>query len=740
MAIRAGWAGAGYALAVGMMLVCVGGVAKAAGPDARSNKVPADVVAKLEQGEAQSLILLFDDQAIAKEANALRAKLGAKTETAKVQALKATRYTALKQAIWAALPSGEYQVLRDYSHLPMALVRFDTPLALRTLLARSDVIAAYRDEIKHAIFTESLPLIGQNTVSSAGNKGAGTTVQVIDTGVNYTSSAFGSCTAPGTPASCRVIYYENIADSSTTLDSYGHGTVVSAIALGVAPETYIAMINVFGANQATTDSLIISAINWGVANQAALNIAAMNMSLGDGSNNTSPCSNKIFNPYVTPIANAKAAGIVVTIASGNNAYTTGISSPACTPGSVSVGAVYDANVGARGFGACSDAATAADQVTCYSNSASYLTMLAPGSIVSTAVGGGDGTSYAAPFVAGAAAVLRSAFLTDTVDQTIARLTSTGKPVTDARNGVTTPRVNLLAAARPSNDAFVNRVALVGNSGGLIGYSVLATKESGEPDHAGNAGGGSVWWKWTAPANGQLTIDTHGSVFDTLLGVYTGAAVNTLTMVAANDNDGSIGGVSSVVLQAHSGVEYAVVVDGFNGAAGDIALNWNFNASAAADLSLTATGSGGATTGDTLAIHCKVNNAGAQSATNTTLSVTLPVSLAYVSASLPCTASGGIVTCALGTVGASTIASVTINAMAVAAGPYTVSGNTSAETPDPNTANNNYAFSGTVGVGGTTSGGSGDTDAPTLPEWAALLMASLLLAIGYRRSQGKRYAR
>lgn len=724
-------------VAVGILLVCVAGSTFGAAQATWSSKVPAGVMLKLDQGEAQSLIVLFDDQAIEREAGAMRAKLHAKSDTAPIQAMKAERYAAQKRAIWAAMPSGQYQMMRDYSHLPMAFVRFQSALALRTLLQRPEVIAVYRDEIKHAILTESLPLIGQSSVSVAGDQGVGSTVLVIDSGVDYLKPAFGSCTAAtlGMPG-CHVLVYANIADTSTALDALGHGSVVSAIALAVAPQSDIAMINVFGANANTSDSLILSAINFGIVNQVKLNIVAMNMSLGDNSSHSTPCSNVGTNPYVTPIANAKAAGIVVTVASGNNAYSTGISSPACTPNAVSVGAVYDASVGARSFGTlCNDSVTAADKITCYSNSASYLTLLAPGSVVTTTVGGGDGTSFAAPFVAGAAAVLRSAFYTETADQTIVRLTSSGKPIIDTRNGFTTPRLNLFAAARPANDAFVSRVALAGASGSVIGYNVLATKESSEPNHANNLGGVSVWWKWTAPANGQFALNTHGSSFDTLLGVYTGSAVNALGVIAANDNDGTIGNVSSVVFQAHAGIEYEIAVDGFNGTAGDIALNWNLNTSAVADLALTATSSGSVAVGNNLVINYSAKNAGPQSATNTVLVVTLPASLTYVSASVPCTAISGSVSCNLGTVAAGASGSVSIKTATITAGTYSVGASVSTDTPDPVTANNSYSFFSTVNLAGT-AGGSNDTDAPTLPEWGAILMASLLLGTAQRRRKAR----
>lgn len=720
----------------GIMLACVAATSVGAAQIAWSSKAPADVMLKLDQGEAQSLIVLFDDQAIEQEASVMRAKLRAKTDIPQIQALKAARYTTLKQGVWAAMPAGQYQMLRDYSHLPMALVHFHTALALRTLLQRSDVIAVYRDEIKQAILTESLPLIGQTSVSAVGDQGIGTTVLVIDTGVDYTKPAFGSCTSPGVPAGCHVIFYQNIADSSTVLDTAGHGSVVSAIALAVAPKSNIAMMNVFGANASTSDSLILTAINFGIVNQAALNIVAMNMSLGDSSSHSVPCNNVGTNPYVTPIANAKAAGIVVTVASGNNAYSTGISSPACTPNAVSVGAVYDANVGARSFGTlCSDSATAADKVTCYSNSASYLTMLAPGSVVTTAVGGGDGTSFAAPMVAGAAAVLRSAFYAETADQTINRLISSGQPVTDARNSVTTPRLNLLAAARPANDAFANRIALSGASGSVIGYNVLATKESGEPNHANNLGGVSVWWKWIAPSSGQLVLDTHGSSFDTLLGVYSGSAVNALAAVAANDNDGTLGNVSSVVFQVQAGVEYEIAVDGFNGAAGDIALNWNLNTSAAADLSVT----GGSaptsvTQGDNITYTLNIHNAGPQAATKVVLTDTLPAATTLVSSSVACSQSGASLTCALGTIlsAGSTSMSVTVKTSSSTLSSVANTASVSSEVVDLNTANNSISLPTTVTSPILVS--SNNNDVPTLPEWAAMLMAGLLLATGLRRGR------
>jgi hypothetical protein len=85
-----------------------------------------------------------------------------------------------------------------------------------------------------------------------------------------------------------------------------------------------------------------------------------------------------------------------------------------------------------------------------------------------------------------------------------------------------------AANVPINDAFANRIALTNTAITTAGANTFASKEPGEPNHAGNAGGHSVWWKWTAPSIGTVSIDTDGSGFDTVLPVYTGTDESNLT--------------------------------------------------------------------------------------------------------------------------------------------------------------------------------------------------------------------
>jgi hypothetical protein len=128
---------------------------------------------------------------------------------------------------------------------------------------------------------------------------------------------------------------------------------------------------------------------------------------------------------------------------------------------------------------------------------------------------------------------------------------------------------LLAAV---NDAFAAATELSGGSGRVTGSNITATTEAGEPNHAGMSGGKTVWWQWLSPVTGDITFDTIGSTFDTLLVVYVGSAVANLTEVMASD-DGGGQGSSRVTFLARKGVRYRIVVDGYRGEAGSIVLTY-----------------------------------------------------------------------------------------------------------------------------------------------------------------------
>ncbi len=123
----------------------------------------------------------------------------------------------------------------------------------------------------------------------------------------------------------------------------------------------------------------------------------------------------------------------------------------------------------------------------------------------------------------------------------------------------------------NNDFFTNRMVLSGAPVTVKGSNTVASKEANEPSHAGNAGGRSLWWSWTAPVTGDVTISTLGSNFDTLLAVYTGTAINALTLVQQND-DLPPTSQSAVAFTATQNVTYLIAVDGYDGASGAVTLN------------------------------------------------------------------------------------------------------------------------------------------------------------------------
>jgi hypothetical protein len=136
---------------------------------------------------------------------------------------------------------------------------------------------------------------------------------------------------------------------------------------------------------------------------------------------------------------------------------------------------------------------------------------------------------------------------------------------------------LRVSAAPPNDLFVSAIPLEGASGMTIGTNMEATREAGEPRIDDYDGGRSVWWRWTAPAAGVMTLSTFWSGFDTILGVYTGAAVSSLELVAENDDPDEGDGLHSVLaFRAVAGTAYHIVVDGvdeFGAENPSIVLSW-----------------------------------------------------------------------------------------------------------------------------------------------------------------------
>ncbi|MBS1891470.1 MAG: hypothetical protein JST59_09255 [Actinobacteria bacterium] len=152
--------------------------------------------------------------------------------------------------------------------------------------------------------------------------------------------------------------------------------------------------------------------------------------------------------------------------------------------------------------------------------------------------------------------------------------ATGSPFMDE------PEISL--ATFPRNDDFENAYRLtdgsLGSTFGSYGFgNIGATKQAGEPDHAGNPGGASVWFRWTAYESGSVRMSVCGADFHTLLAVYTGSALSGVSPVAASSNPQSppcnpfAQGSRELSFDVDAGTEYRIAVDGYEGAWGSFGI-------------------------------------------------------------------------------------------------------------------------------------------------------------------------
>ncbi|HEX5760412.1 MAG TPA: S8 family serine peptidase [Thermoanaerobaculia bacterium] len=338
---------------------------------------------------------------------------------------------------------------RGLSHFPI-VSGVATRSEIRAISGLAEVYRIYEDEVVYVARAEGGNLIKANTLRTThGGNGSGIGIAVLDTGVDDDHPELSS----------RIVAQGDYTGTTGdgTIDDHGHGTAAAGIIAGtnggMAPQASLWAIKVLKADGQATATSVLEGLNAIYAARAEFGgLDVVNMSLGGVEPFNSDCDS--VSPFNSLLNALHGAGIDVFVASGNNGFVAGVVHPACHSKVVAVGAVYDATVGPRGpfpdAGDCLDATTAADRITCYSNSGNPLDVLAPADCARTpAPGGGyencfNGTSAASPYAAGVAAQILSLRSATTPAALRLALMTTGRPLTDV-NGITRNRIDAVAA-------------------------------------------------------------------------------------------------------------------------------------------------------------------------------------------------------------------------------------------------------------------------------------------------------
>jgi subtilisin family serine protease len=383
---------------------------------------------------------------------------------------------ARQQAVLDGIPAEGFRLQRRYRNTAgfAGWARRD---AIEALSAHPDVELVYLDGRVRAHLVEGRPLVGGDLALAAGYTGLGVNVAVLDTGIDtdhpglsnslvdqqcycddHPSRWLGCC-----PGGDDVESGPGAAEANVQADE-GHATAVAGIITwwrGVASNAGVVAVKVLDETGEGNFSDVDSALDWVLDNADAYAdpIRVVNLSFGDDTpyddDSVDPCSGT---STADLIAQLVAAGITVVAASGNEAFSNGISFPACVPGAISVGGVYDQHFNTASWCGtptcapylCTDKPAPVDSFVCHSNSGSLLDVLAPNwRTNTTAIGGGTaafgGTSASAPYVAAQAALLYQADPNVTPAQVRSLLKGHGPMVTNPANGLSFRRSNVAGA-------------------------------------------------------------------------------------------------------------------------------------------------------------------------------------------------------------------------------------------------------------------------------------------------------
>jgi Subtilase family/Divergent InlB B-repeat domain/PASTA domain len=326
----------------------------------------------------------------------------------------------------------------------------------------------------HSADDQSTPLIHADQAHAMGYTGSGVTVGVLDTGIDENHPDLHDAIAG------EHCFVDCPGGEGSAQDQNGHGTNVAGIIasrgtvapVGIAPAAKLVMVKMLDRDgQFQSADSIVSSLNWLALNRP--DVKVVNMSIVTRALFSGDCDDAAAWTMAisSAVATLHSAGVTVFASSGNDGSFAQMAAPACMRGVVAVGAVSDSAYGSnQGF--CRDP-SAADRVTCFSDSGSGLDLLAPGALITSTglrsrgspISTYVGTSQASPHAAGTAALLLQSKPSLTPDQVELTLKGSGKPITDWRNHRVTPRVDALAALTAQ---MVDHTLTVSKSGTGIG--------------------------------------------------------------------------------------------------------------------------------------------------------------------------------------------------------------------------------------------------------------------------------
>jgi subtilisin len=463
------------------------------------------------QQKLDALLIKAKDKGTVRVIVGVRGDFKSESELLSKQAarLQRERIGAAQNAFLSKLYGYAPSSVKKFRSIPYLALEVDEN-GLQALKQMEEVTSVVEDVADQPQLDRSVPLINAPQAWNDGFSGQGQTVAILDTGFDLNHPFFGnrivaqacfSSNANGATTVCPNGQESMIGSNAarrvgSNVRGFDHGSHVAGIAAGngagagvnfsgVARDANIIVIQVFsrfpeadcpnlpeGQNACLRSfrSDQIDALEHVLDLSENRNIAAINLSLGGGSF-TETCDDE--NPAYTEIVRElRSQGIATVISSGNDGFEDSLSFPACISRAVSVGAT-----------------TLQDQVATFSNSASFLDLLAPGagntstsnlqsSVPNDTFGFKRGTSMAAPHVTGAFAVLKSKVPSAGASELQSLLSSTGELVTDTRNGIRKRRIDVGAAHNALCAARLTPAAVfVSRNGGVVTINVQGTVDA-----------------------------------------------------------------------------------------------------------------------------------------------------------------------------------------------------------------------------------------------------------------------